>query len=238
MTNVFLIDTSDKRLFLTLGLSAAICLVSLFLSDSRDANTLVEQASLAMREHNVSQAEDLYLKALRRYETSEKSEAGVVGCLMTLSFIFENSGREHTAIEMEKRALGIIEKKCGRLSIDYATVLTNMAMSCEKQKKISEAEESYIESTAILEKVAPRSSTIAVNSNNLAVMYSAQGNLVAACEMYEKAIAVYELLGQQRLKVLLMRNYSQLLRQRKHSADAERIDRRISDVLAERIGNH
>lgn len=238
MKSVFLIDSSDKQLFLTFGLSAAICLVSLSLFDSRDANTLVEQASMAMRAHNVSQAEDLYLKALSRYETSEKSDAGIVSCLMTLSFIFENSGREQTAIEMEKRALGIIEKKCGRLSIDYATVLTNMAVSYEKQKKTSEAEESYIESTAIMEKVAPRSSTIAVNSNNLAVMYSSQGNLVAACEMYEKAIAIHEILGQQELQVSLLRRYSKLLKQTKRSADAEIIDRRISEVLAKRTVNH
>lgn len=192
---------------------------------------------MAMRTHNVSQAEDLYLKALRRYETSEKSDAGIVSCLMTLSFIFENSGREQTAIEMEKRALGIIEEKCGRLSIDYARTLTSLAMSYEKQKKISAAEESYIESTAIMEKVAPRSSTIAVNSNNLAVMYSSQGNFVAAGEMYEKAIAIHEILGQQELQVSLLRRYSKLLKQTKRSADAEIINRRISEVLARRTVN-
>lgn len=237
MTTVFLIDSSDKQLFLTFGLSVAICLVSLSLYDSRDADTLVEQASMAMREHNVSQAEDLYLKALGRYETSEKSDAGIVSCLMTLSFIFKNSGREHTAIEMEKRALWIMEKKCGRLSVDCATTLTCMAMSYEKQKRISEAEKSYIESTAIMEKVAPMSSTIAVNSNNLAVLYSEQGNFAAAGEMYEKAVAVYEFLDQPDLQVSLLRRYSQLLRQTKHRVEAERIDRRISDVLAKRIGN-
>ena len=238
MTNVFLLDSSDKRLFLTLGLSAAICLVSLSVADFRDANTLVEHASLAMRAHNVSRAEDLYLKALSKYETSEKLDAGTVSCLMMLSFIFENSSREQAAIEMEKRALGIIDRKCGRLSIDYATMLTCLATSYEKLKKISEAEKSYIESTAIMEKVAPTSFTIALNSNRLAVIYSAQGNFAAAGEMYEKAIAVHEILDQPDSQVSLLRRYSKLLKQTKRSADAQRKDRRISDVLAKQIGNH
>jgi tetratricopeptide (TPR) repeat protein len=113
-----------------------------------------------------------------------------------------------------------------------------MAMSYEKQNRISEAEKSYIESTAIMEKVAPMSSTIAVNSNNLAVLYSAQGNFAAAGEMYEKAIAVHEFLDQPDLQISLMRRYSKLLKQAKRNAEAERIDRRISDVQVTRIDNH
>jgi tetratricopeptide (TPR) repeat protein len=238
MTSVFLIDSSDKQLFLTFGLSAAICLVSLSLFDSRDANTLVEQASLAMCAHDVSQAEDLYLKALSKYEKSGKSDAGIVSCLNSLAFIYEISSREHMAMEMRQRALEITWKKCGRLSVDCATALTRMAMSYGQQQNFIEAEKGYRESTAILEKVAPKSLTIAVNCNNLAVMYSAQGNFVVAGSLYEKAIAIDELLDQQELQVSLLRRYSKLLKQTKRSAEAEKIERRISDVLARQSVNH
>jgi hypothetical protein len=56
--------------------------------------------------------------------------------------------------------------------------------------------------------------------------------------MYEKAIAVHEFLDQPDLQISLMRRYSKLLKQAKRNAEAERIDRRISDVQVTRIDNH
>src|SRR5258708_21358125 len=107
---------------------------------------------------------------------------------LSLLYFFE---KKLAAAEMlAKRALPIEEKAFGADSLPVSTTLNRIGISERDTGKFKEAEANLRRSLAIREKQHAPESCIAISLENLACVYSMQGNMAKAVPLIPRAQAI------------------------------------------------
>src|ERR1700674_1729129 len=94
-----------------------------------------------------------------------------------------------------KEAIEIQQETLGADNPGVAISLNNLAVFYQDQSKYPEAEQTYRQALAVLEKNSSQTASIGLALNNLAALYHDEGMDAKAEPLYKRALGIWESLG-------------------------------------------
>lgn len=129
--------------------------------------------------------------------------------------------------------------ECEKFAADdprRARTYNNMAALCHRQGKFRMAEDLWLRAVAIHERIyGPEHAELATNLHNLAVLYSARRRYEAAEALYKRALEIRKKTGSgdRRSTLLMLNNYSQLLRRIGRDKEAAELEASARELTSE-----
>ena len=159
-----------------------------------EPNELFKLAYLYNKNEMNVEAEEMYTRALREYETWGLEHIMTLNTVNNLGDVYLRQSKLVKAEEMFTRALRGYEK----LGLEHTSTLNtinNLGNLYLDQGKLIEAEEMYTRALRGYEKLGLEHTSTLNTINNLGNLYLDQGKLIEAEEMYTRALRGYEKLG-------------------------------------------
>ena len=137
-----------------------------------------------------TEAEEMYMRALREYEKAWGAEhTSILSIVGSLGILYAVQGKMVEAEDMSMRALRGFEKARGAEHTSTLNAVTNLGLLYAEQGKMAEAEEMYERALRGLEKAWGAEDKLTLNTvNNLAALYAEQGKMAEAEDMYMRAL--------------------------------------------------
>jgi tetratricopeptide (TPR) repeat protein len=160
-----------------------------------DLETVHNPGNLYSDQGKMKEAEEMYLRALTRYEKAWGPEhTSTLDTVNNLGNLYLDQGKMKEAEGMYLRALAGKEKAWGPEHTSTLDTVNNLGNLYKNQDKLKEAESMYVRALAGYEKtLGPNHASALDTVNNLGNLYRDQGKTAEAEAMYVRALAGKEI---------------------------------------------
>lgn len=189
---------------------------------------LTNLADLYKQQGKIDQAVAVNKRIIGIWEKNAPDSVQLGMALDAFAGFYRNLKQYEESEEPEKRALAILEKKCGAESAQVAACLSNLGTTYKSQNKFDEAEAVLKRALAINEKLhGANNQETAKACRNLAKMYKTAARYPESESFYKKAIAIDEAAADKGEQIKDLESYADLLRKAGRDEDAEEIDAKV-----------
>lgn len=172
-----------------------VFLVHTIVAQNIDSDLNRKQGDLYYNSKDYTKAIEKYTIALKvnTYgDTSKKALTTYIGLVNKLGMSYYYLNDYNNSIKQFKSVESIYCRNC-KLSIEYSSLLNNLANAYLETFKYSKAEEYFKKSLEIRQKVSGKQSLdYAIGLNNLADLYNTNGNFFNAEPLYKQALVILE----------------------------------------------
>jgi len=205
-----------------------------------DADAIESQAIRLYRAGRYTDAEPLFLRALKRKEqTLGSNHVKVAASLSNLAALYYAMGQYEVAEPLSRRSLGIREQTLGPNHPDTALGLQNLATTLLELAEYDEAEELYRNALAVRrKKLGENDPATAETMGSLGRLYHLTGNYESAEDLLRRAVGIQQrVLGAEHPGATRMQNnLALLLADLGDSAAAEPIFRHVLKTREKTFG--
>lgn len=153
---------------------------------------LITLANLRQDVQDLDRAEEFARRALAIIEKTEGPNLQMATVLNNLGQLLIERGQFEQAGGMLRRSLEIQERN-GEQGVNIAITLQNLGITARQRRDHAKAEQYYLRALALRrESLGPDHPDIALNLNNLAVLYRATGDLPRSLDTHFQALSILE----------------------------------------------
>jgi len=193
-------------------------------------------AAKAFEEGRLEEAERQLEVARERAASSKDNDLEVATSLVNLAVVRRAQGDAAGALDLQKEALGIRERRLGPNHPDVASSLNSVAALYAAQDDYRAAEPLLTRALAIREEALGADDRHTAQSlNNLGLLYAAEGRYADAEPLYQRAVTIFERQPDAALATAL-ENYAALLEETGRADAAAAMETRARAVRATNPG--